>query len=127
MDYGEKVSKPNTIHLSGTVSGFGEFLRYLSEEKWKNGFVCTKCGHTHYFETKDRYSRQCTKCRHTESPTAGTLFHRMKFPILKAFYIVYYVATSKSGISSTELSRKLGLRQKTCWLFKQKSDACHEK
>jgi len=40
--------------------------------------------------------------------------------LLKAFYIVYYLATTKKGISSTELSRKLALRQKTCWLFKQK-------
>jgi hypothetical protein len=54
------------------------------------------------------------------SPTSGTMFHKMKFSILKAFYIVYYVSTSKKGISSTELSRKLGLRQKTCWSFKQK-------
>ena len=44
----------------------------------------------------------------------------MKFSILKAFYIIYYVSTNKKGISSTELSRKLELRQKTCWLFKQK-------
>jgi hypothetical protein len=43
-----------------------------------------------------------------------------KFPLLKAFYIVYYVSASKNGISSTELSRKLELRQKTCWLFRQK-------
>jgi len=27
---------------------------------------------------------------------------------------------NKKGISSTELSRKLGLRQKTCWYFKRK-------
>ncbi|MET3981847.1 transposase-like protein [Mucilaginibacter sp. UYP27] len=47
-------------------------------------------------------------------------FHGCKFSVLKAFYIVYYVSTTKNGISSTELSRKLGLRQKTCWLFKQK-------
>jgi len=40
--------------------------------------------------------------------------------LLKAFYIVYYVSTSKKGIASTELSRKLALRQKTCWLFKKK-------
>ncbi len=33
---------------------------------------------------------------------------------------MYYVSTSKKGISTTELSSKLGLRQKTCWLFKQK-------
>jgi len=51
---------------------------------------------------------------------AGTLFHRCKFSILLAFYIVYYTATSKKGIASTELSRKLGLRQKTCWAFKMK-------
>jgi len=55
-----------------------------------------------------------------ESATSGTLFHKLKFSILKAFYIIYYVSTNKKGISSTELSRKLSLRQKTCWLFKQK-------
>lgn len=33
---------------------------------------------------------------------------------------MYYVSTSKKGIASTELSRKLDLRQKTCWMFKQK-------
>ena len=56
----------------------------------------------------------------SESATSGTLFHKMRFSILKAFWIVYYVSTNKKGISSTELSRKLELRQKTCWLFKQK-------
>ena len=33
---------------------------------------------------------------------------------------MYFVATNKQGISSTELSRKLGLRQKTCQSFKRK-------
>lgn len=93
---------------------------YLSELKWKDGFVCPKCGHTKYCNGAKKYSRQCTRCKHTVSPTSGTLFHKIKFPILKAFYIVYYVSTNRKGISSTELSRKLGLRQKTCWLFKRK-------
>ncbi|MDR3189278.1 MAG: IS1595 family transposase, partial [Prevotellaceae bacterium] len=95
-------------------------LAYLAAEKWKNGYACPKCGHTHYCAGGTQYSRQCTRCKHTDSPTAGTLFHKVKFPLLKAFYIVYFVATSKKGISSTELSRKLGLRQKTCWYFKRK-------
>ena len=95
-------------------------IAYLSAEKWKNGYTCPKCGHTHYCEGNTQYSRQCMRCKHTDSPTAGTLFHKVKFPLLKAFYIVYFVATNKQGISSTELSRKLGLRQKTCWYFKRK-------
>ena len=95
-------------------------MNYLSDLKWGGGYVCSKCGHTRYCAGKQIYSRQCTRCCYIESVTSGTLFHKLKFSLLKAFYIVYYVSTNKKGISSTELSRKLGLRQKTCWLFKQK-------
>lgn len=95
-------------------------LNFLSELKWKNGFTCRKCGHTHSCAGNAPYSRQCTTCRYVESPTAQTLFHKVKFDLLKAFYIVYFVSTNKKGITSTELSRKLNLRQKTCWAFKRK-------
>lgn len=95
-------------------------MEYLSKLKWGEGYKCIKCGNTKYCRGEREYDRQCTRCRNIESPTSGTLFHKIKFSIQKAFYIVYYVSTSKKGISTTELSRKLGLRQKTCWLFKQK-------
>lgn len=95
-------------------------LEYLVQLKWGAGYRCPKCGHEKYCAGSRAFSRQCTRCNYVESPTAGTLFHRCRFPVLKAFYIIYYLATSKNGISSTELSRKLGLRQKTCWLFKHK-------
>ena len=95
-------------------------LQYLSEKKWADGFVCPVCGHKHFcsHSKKRPYDRQCTKCHHISSPTSGTLFHKIKFSLLKAFWIIYYVSTSKHGVASTELSRKLGLRQKTCWGFK---------
>lgn len=95
-------------------------MNHLSEIKWSDGFVCPRCGNTKHCRGDKDHIRQCTKCNYLSSPTSGTLFHKVKFPLLKAFYIVYYISTNKKGISSTELSRKLGLRQKTCWLFKQK-------
>lgn len=95
-------------------------LLYLAKIKWQDGFICPKCGNTKYCKGDKPHNRQCTKCNYLISPTCGTLFHKVKFPLLKAFYIIYYVSTSKKGITSTELSRKLSLRQKTCWLFKQK-------
>jgi hypothetical protein len=95
-------------------------VKYLADLKWASGYHCSKCGHNHYCKGNSPEDRQCTRCRYVESASAGTLFHGCKFSVLKAFYIVYYVATSRNGISSTELSRKLALRQKTCWLFKQK-------
>ncbi|MCF6356762.1 MAG: IS1595 family transposase [Draconibacterium sp.] len=95
-------------------------FNYLVKLKWENGFVCPHCAHTKYCDATRKYDRQCTSCNRTVSPTSQTLFHKLKFPVLKAFYIIYYVSTNKKGISSTKLSRKLGLRQKTCWAFKQK-------
>jgi hypothetical protein len=95
-------------------------MDYLSKLKWEEKYLYPKCKHTHYCAGGNDYNRECTKCRYVESPTSGTLFHQLKFSLLKAFYIVYHVITNKKGISSRELSRKLGLRQKTCWLFKQK-------
>ncbi len=88
--------------------------------KWSDGFKCERCRNNTYCRGKLFHTRQCTTCKYQATPTSGTLFHKVKFPILKAFYILYYMSTNTQGIASTELSRKLGLRQKTCWLFEQK-------
>jgi hypothetical protein len=94
-------------------------LNFLAELKWEDGFVCPKCGHTNYCRGKRKQDRQCTSCHRVSSPTSGTLFHMVKFPILQAFYIVYLIINNNT-ITSTKLSQLLGLRQKTCWLFKRK-------
>ena len=65
------------------------------------------CGHQNFSKGMSPYSHQCTRGRYTKSHTANTLFHQVKFDLLKAFYIVYFVSTNKKGITSTELSRKL--------------------
>jgi ISXO2-like transposase domain/Transposase zinc-ribbon domain len=93
---------------------------YLEKLKWGNGFKCLKCGYAKACKAHRPFERQCNSCHTTVSVTSGTLFQGLKFSLLKAFYIVYYVSTSKKGVASTALSRKLELRQKTAWFFKQK-------
>lgn len=95
-------------------------MQYLSDLKWSQGYLCPKYGNTKYCAGDIEFVRQCTKCHNLSLPNSGTLFHIIKFSISEAFVIGYYLVTSKKGISSTGLSRKLGLRQKTCWLFEQK-------
>ena len=95
-------------------------FKHLSELKWKEGYTCVKCQNIKSCDGLRKYDRQCTRCSYVESPTAGTLFHQVKFSLLKAMWIVYYVSTNKKGISSLELSRKLELRANTCLLFKRK-------
>lgn len=96
-------------------------FKYLSEIKWKDDtFVCTRCGNTHYCKGHLPFSRRCTKCKHDESPTAGTVFDKLKFSLNTAFHIAFNLCTSENGVTSTALSIKYGLRQKTAWDFKRK-------
>jgi len=95
-------------------------LEFLSEIKWANGFVCKKCGNTNYCPGKEPFSRRCTRCKAKETATNGTIFHGVKFPISKAFYIAYNVCKGKEDISTYEFARRLSLRQMTCWNFKTK-------
>jgi len=66
------------------------------------------------------YLSRCAKCNYDESPTAGTIFDKIKFPLLIAFHICFKISTKKKGMSSLELSEEFGLRQKTVWEFKWK-------
>ena len=64
--------------------------------------------------------RKCTTCKHIESPTANTIFHGVKFPLNKAFYLVYHAHYSKKSKTIDELSEELDLRRNTLWAFRKK-------
>ena len=95
-------------------------LEFLAGIKWADGFVCKKCGNTNSCAGQEPYSRRCTKCKAKETATNGTIFHGVKFPISKAFYIAYNVCKGMEELSSYEFGRRLSLRQMTCWNFKTK-------
>jgi transposase-like protein len=94
-------------------------LIYLSEIKWESGYVCRKCGHTKYQERKN-HSRTCNHCSDTESPTANTLFHKVKFGLRKAFFMCFEMATTTKSLSASQMSVRFGVRENTARLFMHK-------
>lgn len=97
-----------------------ECYRFLSELKWLEGFKCKRCEYNKYSEGRISFSRRCKNCNYDESPTTDTLFHKLKFPIEKAFYMVYLINRRDAKYTLNELSVILELRRETCWAFKQK-------
>lgn len=95
-------------------------LEYLAAIKWADGFKCRKCGNTNYCKGRHPFSRRCTRCKYDESVTSGTMFDKIKFPILYAFHIAFKISTKKKGMSSQELAEEYAMRQKTVWEFKRK-------
>ena len=118
--------------LAASVTGLTEpeFLeRFGSEEqcvaflirmRWSRGFVCERCGHSGYARMKCRRQVQCNRCKQQTGFTAGTVFQGTKLPLTVWFLAIYHLSRSKGGISSVELGRRLGVRQATAWLMKQK-------
>ena len=85
-------------------------LAYLSNIKWSQGFTCVKCNHTKFTVRKINLARDCNRCHHIESPTAGTMFHKVKFGIRKAFTIVFEMSATTKSISSSQMAKRLNIR-----------------
>jgi len=66
--------------------------------RWPRGFVCPECGHTGY----------CT------------LFADSKLALDVWFLAMHLITQAKSGLSSLERSRQLGISQNSAWLMKHK-------
>lgn len=92
---------------------------YLSAIKWEESFMCVKCGHPSSQIRKD-YSRTCNKCSHTETATANTLFHKVKFGVRKAFFMCFEMSTSTKSLSANYMGVRYGVTAKTARLFMHK-------
>lgn len=92
---------------------------YLAHWKWEKGFVCRKCRHTKSQIRKD-FSRTCNICSDTESPTAGTLFHKVKFGLRKAFFICFEMCATTKNLSALQMSVRYGITENTARLFMHK-------
>lgn len=95
-------------------------MRYLLELKEKSGFCCKMCSNTRPIKGKAKFDIRCAKCNYNESLTANTIFHRTKFSLQKAFYMLYLVSQTRTDIPATELSRMLELQSITCQNFKNR-------
>jgi len=120
MEKRDKFTGLNSIKFNQYYRTEEECLKHIAELKWEKGYKCRFCGNGKYIKGSRPYNRRCLKCKKDESPTAGTMFDKVKFSLLIAFHIVFKIVTKKKGMSTLELSREFELRQKTCWSFKWK-------
>lgn len=94
--------------------------RFIDSLKTQREFDCPKCGNAKYSPGAQKFSRRCTRCGYNESITSNTLFHGIKFPIAKAFYLTYLNSSGRNLMTLDSLSEELSLRLNTIWAFRQK-------
>ena len=95
-------------------------LRYLTQIRWPQGFVCPSCAGRRAWLTQ-RGEWFCAHCKRQTSVTAGTVLQKARVPVRAWFLAMWLVCTQKTGLSAAGLQRALGLGSyRTAWLLLQK-------
>ena len=112
--------------LTTTPQTITEAIRYFSDPdvclefvvklRWADGIVCPHCGskEPHYF-LKTRHIWKCKSCSKQFSVKIGTIFEDSALGLDKWLIAIWLIANAKNGVSSYEVSRALGVTQKSAW------------
>ena len=89
-------------------------LTYLSDLKWKAGYVCKRCGSAHFKLGNEPFDRKCSSCFYNESPKVASVYEGIKIPLFKAYYLTYAFQQHQDGrLNISNLSTELDLRRQT--------------
>ena len=92
---------------------------YVVARRWPNGIVCPTCGSAKvkFQEKHDRW--QCGSHHRKRQFTikTGTIFEDSALGMDKWLAAMWLVVNCKNGISSYEISRAIGVTQKTAWFM----------
>ncbi len=107
-------------NFNATFQSEEDCRQYLYDLKWKSGFICRHCGNNTAWKGRTRFHKRCIKCGYDESCTAHSIFHKIQFPLIKAFIMTFQISVLKKGMSTIELASSVDVEQKTAWRFKRK-------
>ena len=87
-------------------------IDYLVSQKYKDGYVCPKCGCVHkriYHQKYDHRKLYCNNCKSEFSALTGTIFENTHLDIRMWLYAINLVIVSKKGVSALQVKRELGM------------------
>ena len=118
MGKGEYIMNfSSLIDLLDTFKTEQDCIEYIKKIRWRNGIHCPHCEHNKIYEFKNRKTFKCALCKRKFSVRVGTIFEESKLPLRKWFISIYLLINHSKGISSVQLSKDLGVTQKTAWFI----------
>lgn len=88
---------------------------YLASQRWEDGvIICPHCEHDKAYVFTDSIRYKCQKCKLKFTAKTDTFMEASKLPTIK-WLMAMYLVLHKKGISSIQLSKDIGVTQKTAW------------
>lgn len=94
----------------------------LERARWPQGFVCPACASPSFCRVLHGRVKtfQCNRCHKQVTLTGGSLFHATKLPLTIWFQALYFLSQTKTGLSTLELRRRIGVSYRTAWRIRHK-------
>jgi transposase-like protein len=110
----------STFKLSEVFPDEPSARKYFESRRWKDGVICPECKSKERITTrKDGYYR-CNACKLDFTVRTGTIFERSHVPLHKWLYAIYLLATARKSITSLQLSKEIGITQKSAWFVRHR-------
>nr|VFJ92812.1 MAG: Transposase [Candidatus Kentron sp. LFY] len=89
---------------------------YFENQKWNGNPQCSHCGGDAYKTSKDGVYR-CKSCAKDFTVRIGTVMQSSHISFRKWLFAMYLIVTARKGISSLQLSKEIGITQKSAWFM----------
>ena len=115
--------------MSNEPRTLGEAIRYFSDPdvcldfmvslRWPNGVACPTCGSIdpRFISTRRLWECKSKHAKRQFSIKVGTIFEDSPIGLDKWLAAIWMIANAKNGVSSYEISRSIGVTQKTAWFM----------
>lgn len=112
-----------TISIVDLLAEFADEAKavaWLENAVWNGKPVCPHCGgldRIRPFGKSKPHAYWHADCRSTFTVKTNTVMHSSRVSCQKWAVAIYYLLTARKGISSLQLSKELGVTQKTAWFM----------
>lgn len=124
--------KVKTLSLKDVLQMFStetKAVRWLEATLWGAKPVCPHCGGMDSIKVYKgkKYTYFHNDCRKAFTVKTNSIMHGSKVSYQNWAITMYLVLTARKGLSSLQLSKELGVTQKTAWFISQRvRQACNQ-
>jgi transposase-like protein len=91
--------------------------KYIMAARFPRGVYCPHCGNHRIYRLETQKRFKCGNCRKQFTVRTGSVLAESKVPLQKWLMTAWIMTTHPKGISSIQLSKTLGVTQKTAWFL----------
>ncbi|MBC6425093.1 MAG: IS1595 family transposase [Ekhidna sp.] len=117
------MKKIQTLSVYDFMSRFPDekaAIKFIENKRWEENIICPYCNSHEVVSRPARKGHRCKKCRKDFTVKTGTIFEHSNIKLHKWLYAMYLFVTNRKGISSLQLSKELGMTQKSAWFLLQR-------